>query len=1132
MANAAIQVFVSYARQDEALREELANHLSALKRNREIASWDNSCIEPGEEAEKQISRNLASAQIILLLVSSDYLASDELWRLEVEQAIARHQAGTTQVVPIILRPCDWQENTPFEGIAPLPKDSKPITRWEDQDEAFLDVVEGIRQAIKHLQQQSNFQPEESPYQGLEAFTRDKAKFFYGRQDIVDQLMKKLAETNFVPLIGISGIGKSSVVLAGLAPQLEAQGWQLLGPFKPGVKPLAALQEAFCSLFDQPEDKHEVYTLIETEGIERVLNLGPEDLIDPPELPKRDTARILLVIDQFEEIFTVCQSEDERTLFIQRITEISQKPNFPLAIVTTMREDFVESWLSYGSLIQAIQQQAVRLGSLEGEDLIKAIVEPAKKLGYCFGEGLLELILADVEQEKNCLPLLEFALTELWKDRDKKQRRLTATAYRQMGGVKGALNKRAEQIYRQLNSNQQDWVRRICLKLVRTGLDVKDISQRQLEEALLSLSSQPRDKKLIKRVINKLVTERLLVIVGDNYVELAYEDLMVGWCRFAGWREQNRDLRRLVQRVEDAEKDWKAKGKDDLYLLQGGILTEVREHWSTLEAEFTLGTQVFYQLSDKQEKKQVAFSDQLQAEVDLQKKAQKLMNLMSVRPLEAAAQAIQNMGESDRRLQGRMITSDYYAVRKIINTVKESGQFLGHMTDVRSVAFSPNSKAIVSGSSDRTVRLWDLAGQPIGEPFKGHTDTINSVAFSPDGQTILSGSSDRTVRLWDGQGDPIGELFQGHTDAVNSVVYTPDGQTIVSGSSDRTVRLWDVQSEQIGMPFQGHTDAVNSVAFSPNGATIVSGSLDRTIQLWDVQGNPIGEPFQGHEATVNSAVFSPDGQTIVSGSSDRTVRLWDMQGNPIGEPFHGHIAAVYSVAFNPDGQTIVSGSSDQTVRLWNMQGKPIGKPFQGHAAAIWSVAFSPDGQTIVSGSSDQTVRLWDVQGNPIGEPFQGHANWVKSVAFSPDGQTIVSGGFDQTVRLWDMQGNLIGGPFQGHTHWVRSVAFSPDGQTIVSGGSDQTVRLWDMQGNPIGEPFKGHADSVWSVAFSPDGATIVSGSSDATVQLWRGGSWRDWLGLCCDRFRYHPLFKNPQREPFISACQVCEQYVWSQEENEG
>ncbi|MCG8363677.1 MAG: TIR domain-containing protein, partial [Pseudanabaenales cyanobacterium] len=875
MANAAIQVFVSYARQDEALREELANHLSALKRNREIASWDNSCIEPGEEAEEQISRNLASAQIILLLVSSDYLASDELWRLEVEQAIARHQAGTAQVVPIILRPCYWQENTPFEGIAPLPKDSKPITRWEDQDEAFLDVVEGIRQAIKHLQQQSNFQPEESPYQGLEAFTRDKAKFFYGRQDIVDQLMKKLAETNFVPLIGISGIGKSSVVLAGLAPQLEAQGWQLLGPFKPGVKPLAALQEAFCSLFDQPEDKHEVYTLIETEGIERVLNLGPEDLIDPPELPKRDTARILLVIDQFEEIFTVCQSEDERTLFIQRITEISQKPNFPLAIVTTMRADFVESWLSYGSLIQAIQQQAVRLGSLEGEDLIKAIVEPAKKLGYCFGEGLLELILADVEQEKNCLPLLEFALTELWKDRDKKQRRLTATAYRQMGGVKGALNKRAEQIYRQLNDNQQDWVRRICLKLVRTGLDVKDISQRQLEEALLSLSSQPRDKKLIKRVINKLVTERLLVIVGDNYVELAYEDLMVGWCRFAGWREQNRDLRRLVQRVEDAEKDWKAKGKDDLYLLQGGILTEVREHWSTLEAEFTLSTQVFYQLSDKQEKKQVAFSHQLQAEVDLQKKAQKVMNLMSVRPLEAAAQAIQNMGESDRRLQGRMITSDYYAVRKIINTVKESGQFLGHMTDVRSVAFSPNSKAIVSGSSDRTVRLWDLQGNPIEEPFNGHVAPVLSVAFSPDGQAIVSSSSDRTVRLWDLQGNPIEEPFQGHAAPVLSLAFSPDGQTIVSSSLDRTVRLWDLKGNLIGKPFRGHSSSVEAVTFSMDGQIIASGSLDQTVRLWDLKGNPIGKPFRGHLSSVKAVAFSPNGQTIASSSGDKTIRLWDL-----------------------------------------------------------------------------------------------------------------------------------------------------------------------------------------------------------------------------------------------------------------
>ncbi|PSN16635.1 hypothetical protein C7271_20120 [filamentous cyanobacterium CCP5] len=212
-----------------------------------------------------------------------------------------------------------------------------------------------------------------------------------------------------------------------------------------------------------------------------------------------------------------------------------------------------------------------------------------------------------------------------------------------------------------------------------------------------------------------------------------------------------------------------------------------------------------------------------------------------------------------------------------------------------------------------------------------------------------------------------------------------------------------------------------------------------------------------------------------------------------------------------------------------QGNPIGEPFLGHTDIVWSVSFSPDGQKILSGSQDNTLRVWDVQGNSTCEPFLGHTASVLSVAFSPKDQTIVSGSGDRTLRLWDLQGNTIGKPFLGHTDTVYSVTFSPDGQTIISGSGDRTLRQWDLQGNPIGEPFLGHQARVFSVAVSPDGQTLFSGDSDGNLRLWRGGTWRDWLALCCNRFRYHPLFKNADHEPFISACKVCEEYVWSQEQ---
>ena len=267
-----------------------------------------------------------------------------------------------------------------------------------------------------------------------------------------------------------------------------------------------------------------------------------------------------------------------------------------------------------------------------------------------------------------------------------------------------------------------------------------------------------------------------------------------------------------------------------------------------------------------------------------------------------------------------LTSQVQTTEKTIESIHWSCEktILGHEGNVTCVCFSPDGKEIVSSSNDNTLRLWDLQGNQIGQPFLGHWNSVWSVAFSPDGTVIISGGAEETLRLWDLQGNQIGQPFLGHGSWVNSVAFSPDGKALVSGSGDNTLRLWDLQGNQIGQPFLGHEDKVRSVAFSPDGKAIVSGSRDNTLRLWDLQGNQIGQPFLWHKSWVNSVAFSPDGRVIASAGMDKTVCLWDLQGNLIGIPLEGHEGGVNSVAFSPDGQTLVSCSGDKSIKIWRKQ----------------------------------------------------------------------------------------------------------------------------------------------------------------------------------------------------------------------
>lgn len=978
----------------------------------------------------------------------------------------------------------------------------------------------VRGLLEQISQE--FQPRpfsgECPYVGLEPFREQDAQRFFGRERLVSELILRIQESRFLFIAGPSGSGKSSLVRAGLIPALKdgrapgSREW-LYTSMVPGRAPLESLGKAVSVLAGSLQPLNDFRQPVET--------LAPAALIDWSEVLLGDdqNRRMVLVVDQFEEVFTQLQEQEKslREAFLQQLTRAAAKQESRLVVLLTLRSDFVSNCAAYPALNALLNQGFFQVGPMSPQELVSAIARPAVQAGLRIEPDLITQVVQDMRQEPGALPLLQFALRDLFDHEQSKGgvMALTLQGYLERGGIHQALARYADDAFGQLSQKEQEMARWIFRGLVQPGRGTQDSRRTALFEELAPAGS---DIHQVEAVIRRLADARLLITderadtpQEDRTATLAHERLLDAWPWLHRLVDENRESIALQVEIEQDAQRWQGSQRDDSYLYTGARLATAQERLAEKQIVLSGSGAAFIQAA-------VTFRE------NLENARQQALQAEQRRELEAAqrvAQAERQRAEAESRrtevqrrllrivfglflialaltgwalvsqraasenarlaLRGEKTASSALIESNLRGTEaanqRSEAEKARATADANRLAAETNARLASDNAAEasRQARLAvsrQLASQSLADLLQGSPDT--ALRLAAHALRIADTPAARSALLTALQDEPrLMHLLRGHTDYVLDLAAQPGGSLLAStgcGQRDLSrekclygeVRLWDaLTGTAIGEPLTAHKNVVRKAAFSPDGVLLATADDDSSIILWNVkQRTALHPPIQSNLDSVSGLVFSPDSRTLYVLGDSPGVEGWDVQQGQVlsGELFPGLPADLQIRGLQTSLRLLAAASEGGQFEVWDVASAARLAEIQSTGAGVSGFILAPQ-QPWAAAIQNNDVLIYDAQrGLPISQPLSGHTGQITQLSFTPDGLYLASGGLDQSVRVWNVPSWLAG----------ETGAALPEGLAAAAEKRDYPSLL-------------GHNERITSLTFTRDG--LASGSRDTTIRIW-------------------------------------------------